>query len=87
MCAKVKAEVQNIAHELVVSGLDSATSLIQVHLFRLKNQNLFLILGRQKLDELCRVYGKIVICRLHQIQKPRFPEQCGTKIIPFYLCG
>jgi len=29
MCAKVKAEVQNIAHELVVSGLDSATSLIQ----------------------------------------------------------
>ena len=30
MCAKVKAEVQNIAHELVVSGLDSATSLIQV---------------------------------------------------------
>ena len=30
MCAKVKAEVQNIAGELVVSGLDSATSLIQV---------------------------------------------------------
>jgi catenin alpha len=29
MCAKVKAEVQNIAGELVVSGLDSATSLIQ----------------------------------------------------------
>ena len=32
MCAKVKAEVQNIAHELVVSGLDSVTSLIQVKL-------------------------------------------------------
>ena len=31
MCAKVKAEVQNIAGELVVSGLDSATSLIQVN--------------------------------------------------------
>ena len=30
MCASVKAEVQNIAGELVVSGLDSATSLIQV---------------------------------------------------------
>jgi catenin alpha len=29
MCARVKAEVQNIAGELVVSGLDSATSLIQ----------------------------------------------------------
>ena len=33
MCAKVKAEVQNIAGELVVSGLDSATSLIQVTLW------------------------------------------------------
>ena len=35
MCAKVKAEVQNIAGELVVSGLDSATSLIQVCFFNL----------------------------------------------------
>ena len=30
MCAKVKAEVQNISGEMIVSGLDSATSLIQV---------------------------------------------------------
>jgi len=29
MCAKVKAEVQNISGEMIVSGLDSATSLIQ----------------------------------------------------------
>jgi len=29
MCASVKAEVQNIAGEMVVSGIDSATSLIQ----------------------------------------------------------
>lgn len=29
MCAQVKAEVQNIAGEMVVSGIDGATSLIQ----------------------------------------------------------
>ena len=28
--SKVKADVQNISGELIVSGLDSATSLIQV---------------------------------------------------------
>lgn len=32
MCAKVKAEVQNISGEMIVSGLDSATSLIQVNI-------------------------------------------------------
>ncbi|RVE76129.1 hypothetical protein OJAV_G00007000 [Oryzias javanicus] len=29
ICSKVKAEVQNLGGELIVSGLDSATSLIQ----------------------------------------------------------
>ena len=41
MCAKVKAEVQNIAHELVVSGLDSATSLIQVKISCFQNSKKF----------------------------------------------
>lgn len=31
MCARVKAEVVSIGGETVVSGLDSATSLIQVN--------------------------------------------------------
>jgi len=49
MCAKVKAEVQNISGEMIVSGLDSATSLIQVNfqawLFNVfQNQNKMLFL-------------------------------------------
>lgn len=73
MCAKVKAEVQNIAHELVVSGLDSATSLIQVKFKTLEN---FLksCLGRQKSHELCRLYRQIFIRRLHKIQEPWLTE-------------
>ena len=68
MCAKVKAEVQNIAHELVVSGLDSATSLIQVKLFYFFK--VFMkILGREKSDELCCIYRKIFIRRLYKIQE------------------
>ena len=69
MCAKVKAEVQNIAHELVVSGLDSATSLIQVKLTWVIHSFIPVTLGGEKFDELCRLHRQIVVRGIDQIQE------------------
>ena len=82
MCAKVKAEVQNIAGELVVSGLDSATSLIQVKYHatimilvkKIPGQNnelslIKFILGCQKSYECCCINSQIILCCLNEIQK------------------
>ena len=70
MCAKVKAEVQNIAGELVVSGLDSATSLIQVKIFY-KNCNLFIYscgLGGEKFNECCCANCQSLLCCFDEVQ-------------------
>ena len=73
MCAKVKAEVQNIAGELVVSGLDSATSLIQVTYHEKITKKIILIkkyfLGCQKSYECCCINSEIILCCLNEIQK------------------
>ena len=67
MCAKVKAEVQNIAGELVVSGLDSATSLIQV-LFSCNASRMTPLLGCEEPDECCCSNRQGFICCFHEIQ-------------------
>ena len=56
--------------ELIVSGLDSATSLIQVIIPAVSDQNFSLYFsGGEKLDERGGVDGEGILCGQHQVQE------------------
>ena len=67
----MKADVQNVSGELIVSGLDSATSLIQVikrFLLRSKSLN-SPHSGSKELDECGGVDSEGFLCGKHQVQE------------------
>ena len=67
----MKADVQNVSGELIVSGLDSATSLIQViERFLLRSKSLNSPhSGSEELDECSGVDSEGVLCGKHQVQE------------------
>ena len=67
---QVKADVQNVSGELIVSGLDSATSLIQVTTISVEIEILSSPhSGSEELDERSGVDGEGVLCSKHQVQE------------------
>ena len=71
--SKVKADVQNVSGELVVSGLDSATSLIQVKAFdgryRVESSHYLVFAGSEELDERGGVDREGQLRGEHQVQE------------------